>query len=115
MELKLSNGDYVPDGAGGFVRCEGMRGILMTALFRLTCRRGAFPFLPELGSRLYTLAGEKPSARDALARQYCAEALEDLDGLEVVDTTLRELSDGLLALTVTLAYDGESETLEVEL
>ena len=55
MELKLRNKDYVPDGQGGFVRCLGWEGVLAEALFRLSCRRGSFPFLPELGSRLYLL------------------------------------------------------------
>ena len=59
MELKLRDGDYVPDGAGGFVRCAGAEGVLQRALFLLTCRRGAFALLPDVGSRLYTLAGEK--------------------------------------------------------
>ena len=53
MELRLEQGDYVPNGAGGFQRLEGAEALLQRVLFRLTARRGQFPFLPELGSRLY--------------------------------------------------------------
>ena len=38
MENKLIGGDYVPDGAGGFVRQTGSEALLSQALFRLTCR-----------------------------------------------------------------------------
>ena len=75
MELRLEQGDYVPNGAGGFQRLEGAEALLQRVLFRLTARRGQFPFLPELGSRLYQLGREKPSAREALALQYVTEAL----------------------------------------
>ena len=52
MENLLRDGDYVPNGFGGFTRLYGTQEVLARALFRLTCRRGSFPFLPELGSRL---------------------------------------------------------------
>ena len=52
MELELRNGDYVSDGAGGLRRLEGDQALLQRVLFRLTARRGQFPFLEELGSRL---------------------------------------------------------------
>ena len=52
METKISNGDYVPDGLGGVARCKGTEALLERVLFRLTARRGQFPPLPNLGSRL---------------------------------------------------------------
>ena len=55
MGLSLRNGDYVPDGTGGLRRTEGREALLEQVLFRLTARRGTFPFLPELGSRLWQL------------------------------------------------------------
>ena len=79
MELKLKNRDYCPDGAGGLERGEGAQAVLARVLFRLTARRGALPFLPELGSRLHEVLREKPSARLAAARQYVAQALEQED------------------------------------
>ena len=62
MGLSLREGDYVPDGTGGLRRTRGQEALLERVLFRLTARRGSFPFLPELGSRclLYT----SPSPRD---------------------------------------------------
>ena len=63
MELQIQNGDYVPDGLGGFRRLTGGEALLQRVLFRLVPRRGAFPFMPELGSRLYLVLREKPAAR----------------------------------------------------
>ena len=50
MELKIRNGDYIADGIGGERRADGAEALLERALFRLSVRRGSFPFLPELGS-----------------------------------------------------------------
>lgn len=112
MELLLKNGDYLPDGKGGLCRAEGEQALLQRVLWKLTARRGQFPFLPKLGSRLYTLPGEKPSARESLAQQYAAEALEDEPTLSVshVETEEREAS---LSLTVFLT--GQEGQLEVTL
>ena len=55
MELKIRNGDYIADGIGGERRADGAEALLERALFRLSVRRGSFPFLPELGSELYRL------------------------------------------------------------
>ena len=74
MELKLINGDYVPDGKGGLCRQSGAQEVLSRVLYRLTARRGAMPFLPELGSRLYQVPREKPSVRQSLAARYVAQA-----------------------------------------
>ena len=95
MERKLVNGDYTPDGNGGLTVLSGTEELLQRALFRLTARRGAFPFLPELGSQLYRLPREKPSARQALAIQYAAQALEEETELTVTGAALKDRSDGL--------------------
>ena len=80
MERMLADGDYVPDGTGGLTALTGSGEVLARVLYRLTARRGALPFLPELGSRLYQLGREKPSARQALAAQYVTEALREETG-----------------------------------
>ena len=77
MELKIANGDYVPDGAGGLCRLGGEEEVLARVLYRLTARRGGRPVLPQLGSRLHLILREKPSARRALAVQDVREALEE--------------------------------------
>ena len=74
---KLRNGDYVPDGVGGFATASGAEAVLERVYFLLTARRGKFPLLPEVGSRLYRIFREKPSARGALGASYAAEALEE--------------------------------------
>ena len=109
MELKLEQGDYVPDGAGGFETLEGAR-----VLFRLTARRGQFPFLPEMGSRLYLLGREKPSARETLALQYVTEALAQETGLAVLDTELQEDGTGAAVLTVNLEWQGTPLAVQVD-
>ncbi|WP_186566498.1 hypothetical protein [Lawsonibacter celer] len=109
MELMVRGGDYLPDGRGGFRRAEGDDELLQRVLWKLSVRRGSFPFLPELGSRLYLLGREKPSLRQALARQYAAEALADEEGLSVTGAELG--GDGTLKITI----QRRGETAEVEL
>ena len=109
MELMVRGGEYLPDGRGGFRRAEGDDELLQRVLWKLSVRRGSFPFLPELGSRLYLLGREKPSLRQALARQYAAEALADEEGLSVTGAELG--GDGTLKITI----QRRGETAEVEL
>ena len=106
MELKLQNGDYLPDGAGGVEGCAGAEEVLARVLFRLTARRGALPFLPELGSQLYRVLREKPSARLAAAKQYVAQALEEETEVSVTDVTLTDTQQGL-EIAVKLLWQGE--------
>jgi phage gp46-like protein len=114
MERKLIRGDYVPDGRGGLIGLDGGQEVLARVLYRLTARRGSFPFLPELGSRLYQLGREKPSERPALAAQYVAEALREETDLAVRSVELRQ--DGAAGrLTVYLDWQGEMLTARVTL
>ena len=48
MEWNLGAGDYIPNGTGGLTALSGGEEVLARVLYRLTARRGAFPFLPEL-------------------------------------------------------------------
>ena len=105
MELRLKNGDYVPDGRGGVEQAQGAQAVLARVLFRLTARRGGLPFLPELGSQLRLVMREKPSARLAAARQYVAQALEE-EQVQVTDVALTQREDGA-DLTVFLLWQGE--------
>ena len=111
-ENLLRGGDYVPDGFGGFVRLQGEEALLARALFKLACRRGALPFLPELGSRLWELGSVKPQARDAAARQLAEQALQGM-GLEVLRARVRTVSDSQASVELELAYDGQTQTVEV--
>ena len=114
MEWKLVDGDYVPDGAGSLTALTGGEEVLARVLYRLTARRGALPFLPELGSRLYQLGREKPSARQALAAQYVAEALREEADLNVRSVELKQTGENLL-LTAYLDWKGEELTAQLPL
>ena len=110
-ELRLRNGEYVI-GSGTLQRVSGKEALLQRILFRLTARRGRFPFLPELGSRLHTLCREKPASRNMAARQYAVEALEGLD-VTVADAEVTENADGTVQVTVYLTAEGSAEIVEV--
>ncbi len=112
METKLSNGDYVPDGLGGVARCAGDDALLERVLFRLTARRGQFPLLPDLGSRLYLLGRETPQQRYTAAKTYVAEALAG-EPVRVEQVLLSPGEEGRMALTVSLGY--RDRTMELNL
>ena len=114
MELMVRNGDYLPDGKGGFLRAGENEELLQRVLWKLSIRRGSFPFLPELGSQLYRLTRQKASDRDSLARQYVTQALSGETELTVtgVETAQRE---GTLEVTVHLDWRGESLDVKLDL
>lgn len=107
MELLIRDGDYVPDGTGGFQRLEGAQELLERVIFRLVARRGGMPFLPELGSQLHALGRERPSERQGLAMQYVTQALAQEPGLQVEQVELSDGADGRLELRVHLNWQGE--------
>lgn len=113
MELKIKNGDYVA-GAGRLETLAGSEALLQRVLYRLTARRGAFPFLENMGSRLHALGSVRRGQRAAAAKQYVAEALQEETGITVTDVSYREtFGDGLGEVRVCLACEGERHTLEI--
>ena len=114
MEGKLVKGDYVRNGMGSFPALSGVEEVLARVLYRLTARRGAMPFLPNLGSRLYQLGREKASARQVLAAQYVAEALREEPELAVESVELTQAGETGL-LTVFLSWEGEELTVQLPL
>ena len=108
-EFQMTQGDFVPDGAGNFCRLDGGQALVQRVLFKLTARRGTFPFLPRLGSRLHKLGREKKSARQALCLQYVQEALED----EAVTVTGVDYHDGQGQARVIVYLQWQGEALEV--
>ena len=112
MENLLKHGDYVPDGFGGFTRVQQLQELLQRALFKLTCRRGSFPFLPELGSQLYELGKVKQSQRSAAAKQYVTQALSGM-GLKVEDVQVDMNSRESARVQVVLSYEGQWASVEV--
>jgi phage gp46-like protein len=113
MELQLENQDYVPDGTGGVVGLTGGEELLARVLFQLTARRGSFPFLPTLGSRLYLLRSAKTGQWESLARQYVTEALADEPSLTVTDVTVYQQGERLWVET-ELSYEGQTLTLSTD-
>lgn len=111
MELTIQDGDYVLDGGGKLSTSTGSSEVLERILWKLTVHRGSFPFLPTLGSDLYLLGRETPSARQSAAQTYVAEALTDED-ISITAVTLTGDS-----LEIQLLWQGEalSATLEVQL
>lgn len=115
MELKIEHGDYVPNEHGELQALSGAEALLQRVLFRLCGKRGQFPFLPHMGSRLYQLGRECPSARQTLAAQYAAEALADEPGLSVLQATLKPGQDGVEQLTLALEWQGSPLSVSLEL
>ena len=113
MSIRLIDRDYRGDGSGGLLSAGGAEEILGEVLFRLTARRGAFPLMPELGSEMYRLRGVKPSQRQALAREYAARALAELEDVTVTDAAVTDRGDGL-SIRVELVWQGEPLAVEWE-
>lgn len=110
----LRDGDYVPNGGGGLRRVSGQEALLQRVMFLLTARRGTFPFLENLGSRLWQLGLLPARERQGAAVQYVAEALEGQD-LTVESVTLQPLPGGGTRLTAALSRRGETVTASLEL
>ena len=107
MSLLLKDRDYVADGNGGVAVVRDGESLLNETLFRLTARRGSFPFLPELGSRLHLLGRASTRQRETLAGQYVAEALADED-VAVTGVELDREGEG--RLLVHLLWQGQEMT-----
>lgn len=114
MSLKLVNRDYAAGENGGVAVAQGGEELLGEAMFRLTARRGSFPFLRSLGSRMHLLRRTRPSEWDSLALQYAVEAMEDMEGVQVTGAAARRDGDGLL-VTVELLWQGTELPVEVRL
>lgn len=106
MSLLLKNRDYAADGSGGVAVVRDGEALVGEVLFRLTARRGSFPFLPRLGSRMDQLRRAKPSDWESLALQYAVEALEGLDGVSVAGIRVSREQDGLWAAAELLWQGG---------
>ena len=99
---KLREGDYCPNGEGAFQQVSGAEELLERVLFKLSVRRGSFPLL---------LPREKPSAREALAASYAAEALAG----EAVNVLRAQWQEETKQLTVWLEWMGETLTTTLTL
>ena len=112
MAVLMKNRDYAAAG-DSVASVSGGEALVNEVLFRLTAKRGSYPLMPELGSCLYLLRREKPTARKSLACQYAAQALEGLNDLRVVGADVTETGDCLL-VTVELEWQGDLLLVECE-
>ena len=112
MELKLVDGDYVPDIAGGFEAVSGVDEKLARILYKLSCRKGGFAPFPNLGSELFRLLREKRDSRETLARKYILEALEDEKDIILTDVAVSDTEDGIL-VKAEFEYGGNRHTVLV--
>ena len=114
MALLLKDRDYALNEAGELATVAGAEELLHEVLFRLAARRGSFPFLPELGSRLWQL-GQLPAVqRQSAAEQYVAEALAAEPELTVERVSLTESGGGRAQVTAAMTWRGETLSVTVE-
>ena len=114
MELKLRDGKYTLSAAGLPQTVSGAEELLQRALMRLAARRGAFWPDVTYGSRLYTLGRLKAVQRDAAARMFVTEALENEPDITVRDVVYTPGPDGGGSVAVTLSADGTEAELMLE-
>ena len=107
MEMRLLNGDYVPDDMQGFETVSGYEEKLERMLYKLSCRKGGFAPFPKLGSELYKLLREKKENYTVQARKYILEALEDEGGIDLTSVEVTQTDGGLL-VKAEFAYSGET-------
>lgn len=112
MSLLMEHRDYVKAG-GSVTDLSGGEAVVNEVLFRLTVRRGSYPLMPDLGSRLYLLSREKPSAWQVLARRYAEEALAELSDLTVKKAAVTQ-NGSRLWVAVDLEWRGEPLSVECE-
>lgn len=113
MALVFRDGDYIPDGSGGFRTVSGSAEVLERILWKLSVRRGSFPLLPRLGSDLHLLGRAPEKEREALAERYVREALRD-EPVTVTAVELTASAEGKGELRVCLLYEGEALTAVME-
>ena len=80
--------------------------------FILRCRRGKFPLIPDLGSRLYLLPFEKRQNVESAALQYITEALEKENEVAVRAVSAAYEGDKII-LRVTLSYRGTNAQISL--
>lgn len=116
MELKLTDGRYVPGRAGGIDTVTGDEELAQRIAMKLGARRGGFAAMPDYGSRMYALLrGVKPSERADAARACAAEALSDEPDLTVESAELTPDGDGGARVALTLSRGGISLSAEVSI
>lgn len=113
MALVFRDGDYIPDGNGGFRTVSGSAEVLERILWKLSVRRGSFPMLPELGSDLHLLGRVPAKERETMAERYVYQALRD-EPVTVTSVALTVGAEGKGELRVCMLYEGQALTAAME-
>ena len=75
MDTALLEGDFCPDSRGLPVLLEGREELLQRVAICLTVKKGSFPYLPQLGSRLFQVNHPVEAVEEAReALRFCPEA-----------------------------------------
>ena len=114
-ELKLQNGDYLPEPGGDLQHVRGTEELVQRALMRLAARRGGFLPLPDYGSKLYTLGRIKPSQREAAAWQFALEALAPETEIALTALEYFPGDDGSAVLHLELDCSGRKTAAAVRI
>lgn len=116
MEMKLSNGEYVPDAefGAGFETVTGLEETIQRIMFKLKVHRGSFPMFPELGSELWKLYREKRSNRSSAAYQYMTQALDGENGVQIDGVRISE-SGNTLTVNVEMLINKKAALISVEI
>ena len=110
MEMRIQNGDFVPDHRGIPQAADGVEETINRVFFCLCARRGGFAPLPGLGSRLREISGSGEN-RDLTAAVMVREALESLDGVQVGEVSTVRQGE---ALTVSIQFHIGAGDYELE-
>lgn len=86
MDTAIQNGDFLRDAGGRLRSLDGREELLQRAYLRLQARRGAFPYDPQLGSRISLFSPEELTVETAMA--CIEEAMVDDTALTAVGTTV---------------------------
>ncbi len=107
METAYYGGDFCLTPGGMPAECTAKEAVLQQVYVCLAAKRGGLPYLPELGSRLYTLPDR---ARTTEAVLTCiAEAMDGCTDAEVIGTAVQ---DGCIILDVMTPYGRGTVTIE---
>lgn len=112
MDMRIQNGDFVPDRRGIPRSCSGCEEVINRVLLALTARRGGFAKLPRFGSRLYQLRGGSQERMDSEAAVMVREALEEVDEVTVGEVSTAR-KDTALTISVRLQMDAGDYDIKV--
>ncbi|MBC8570528.1 hypothetical protein [Zongyangia hominis] len=112
MDMRIQNGDFVPDRRGIPRGCFGVEEVVNRVLLCLTARRGGFARMPHFGSRLHTLRGGTQERMDEQAAMMVREALEGVDEVRVGDVSTARMGS-VLTVRVGLQMDAGDYDVKV--